>query len=347
MLRTRLTDLYSIDAPIVLAGMGFISMPPLVAAVSNAGGLGLLGVGAAPPAVMRDLIHRVKANTSRPFGVSFLVDSTVMGPLCTDEHISVCIEEGVDLVTFFWNAPPKEWTERLHQSGAKVWMQLSSVEAAEAAIAAGFDAIIVQGSEAGGHNRSTAGLFSLIPAVVQAVSPAPVIAAGGIADGRGVAAALALGADGVLVGSRFLSSCEANAHPEYKRRVVEATLHDVDRTSIFGPEWPSQPMRVLRNRVVREWQGRDGHTPPPPHPPETIGQTFLFGQPYAMPKFSAMLPTPETSGDFEEMCLTAGESAALIYDVRPASEILQEMVVQAERIIAELAKTAAAKASAA
>jgi NAD(P)H-dependent flavin oxidoreductase YrpB (nitropropane dioxygenase family) len=121
-----------------------------------------------------------------------------------------------------------------------------------------------------------------------------------------------LGASGVCAGTRLVASVESNAHDEYKRRIIEATEEDIARTCIFGPEWPDAPMLVIRNRVVREWAGNDAKTPPQPNPPQTIGKTLLGGREYLMPKFAAILPTPETTGDFEEMCLAAGESAALV-----------------------------------
>ncbi|MGH9837234.1 MAG: NAD(P)H-dependent flavin oxidoreductase [Blastocatellia bacterium] len=333
MLRTKLTEQYGLEFPFVSAGMGFIALPELVAAVSNAGGLGLLGVGPAPPPAMRAMIQGVKSLTSRPFGVDLIIAETLFGPASTGEHIEVCVNEGIELVVFFWNLPPAEWMARLHEAGAKVWMQVGTVERAREAVALGMDAIIVQGSEAGGHNHSSVALFSLLPAVVDAVAPVPVIAAGGIADGRGVAAALALGADGVCVGTRLIASREAYAHDEYKRRIVAATAADIARTCLFGPEWPDQPMKVIRNRVLREWAGRDERTPPPPDPPQSIGRTLLGGHEYPMPKFSAALPTPDTSGDFEEMCLAAGESAGLVKEIKPTAEIVREMMDEAQRII--------------
>lgn len=346
MLKTRLTELYGLEHPLVLAGMGFVSMPQLVTAVSNAGGLGVLGVGAAPPPALQAMIQQVKEHTSRPFGVNFIVETTTFGPSTTEAHIAVCLQEQVQLVIFFWHLPPLSWIERLHATGAKVWMQVGSVEAAQEAAASGMDAVIIQSREAGGHNRSSAGLFTLLPAVVDAVNPLPVVAAGGIADGRGVAAALALGADGVCLGTRFVASREGCAHPEYKQRVVGAGVEDIVRTVIFGPEWPDQPMSVIRNRVVAEWEKAD-RTPPPPDPPQVIGRTQLAGQEYPMPKFSAILPTPETSGDFEEMCLAAGESAGLVREIKPAGEIVRQMMQEAEEIIrGRLGKVATSGAAA-
>ena len=233
---------------------------------------------------------------------------------------------------FFWDLPSRAWAERLRNAGVKIWAQVGSVERALEAIRLGAVAIIAQGSEAGGHNHSSCGLFSLVPSMVDAIAPVPVIAAGGIADGRGVAAALALGADGVCVGTRLLASNEAFAHAEYKRRIVQAGTTDIARSAIFGPEWPDRPMRVIRNRVVREWAGRDERTPSV-ESLEPIGHTLLGGQKYPMPRFSAILPTPDTSGDFEEMCLAAGEGAGLIRDIKPAAHIVRGMISEAEQII--------------
>jgi enoyl-[acyl-carrier protein] reductase II len=333
MLHTRLTEEYGLEAPFISAGMGFIALPELASAVSNAGGLGLLGVGPSPPPVTQAMIRAIKSQTSRPFGVNLIVEETAFGPLTTDEHIEICVTEGIEVVVFFWNLPPARWIERLHGAGAKVWMQVGSLEQARRAVQTGADAIIAQGREAGGHNRSTLPLSSLVPAFVDAIAPTPVIAAGGIADGRTAAAALALGAEAVCVGTRLVASREANAHEEYKRRIVAAAAEDVVRTSIFGPEWPGQPMSVIRNRVVSEWEGQDELTPPAPDPPQFIGRTLLGGQEYPMPKFSAMLPTPETIGDFEEMCLPSGESAGLVRQIKPAAEIVHEMMNEARRVI--------------
>ena len=300
MWQSAFTKQYGLEVPFVSAGMGFLALPELVAAVSNAGGLGMLGVAPAPAPAMQQMVAEIKARTSRPFGVDLIVETTAFGPSTTEEHIDVCVAERVPVVVFFWHLPPAEWVNRLRGAGARTWMTVGSPEQAKEAAALGVDAIIAQGVEAGGHNRSSLGSLVLLPAVVDAVAPLPVIAAGGIADGRGVAAALALGAVAVCVGTRLIASREAYAHDEYKRRVVSAVTGDVGQTSIFGPEWPDQPMRVLRNRVVRAWEGKDARTPPVLG--EIIGHTTILGRDYDMPKFSAVLPTPDTNGDFEEMC---------------------------------------------
>jgi enoyl-[acyl-carrier protein] reductase II len=332
MIRTKLTERYGIELPFVSAGMGFIATPPLAAAVSNAGGLGQLANGAGPPEILRELINSTRALTGRPFAVNFIIETTAFGPLATDAHLRVCIEERVPAVVFHWAPPPAEWVRMLKDAGCDVWLQTSSIAAAKAATVSGVDIIIAQGGEAGGHVRGTTGLFTLLPRMIDAV-PVPVIAAGGIADGRGMAAALCLGAAGVCVGTRLVATVESNAHDEYKRRIMEATEEDIARTCIFGPEWPDAPMRVIRNRVVREWAGNDAQTPPPPDPPQIIGKTILGGREYLMPKFAAVLPTPETTGDFEEMCLAAGESAALVTTIGSALAIVQTIAKEAEQIL--------------
>jgi enoyl-[acyl-carrier protein] reductase II len=333
MWNAAFTQEYGLDLPFASAGMGFYALPQLTAAVSNAGGLGVLGVSPAPAPAMAEMVRAVKGMTSRPFGVDLVVAQTALGPATTQEHIDICVRERIPVVVFFWTPPPAPWVEALHRAGCKVWMQVGSVRAARAAAEAGIDAIVAQGAEGGGHNKSAAGLVALLPAVVDAVAPRPVLAAGGIADGRGVAAALALGAEAVWVGTRLLASVEAYAHPDFKQRLMASSCDDVTRTSIFGPEWPNEPMKVLRNRVVGEWQGRDDRTPPPPQPPQVIGQTLLGQQPYPMPKFSAVLPTPDTTGDLEEMCLPAGEGVGMCRRILPAAEIITEMMEDARCVI--------------
>jgi NAD(P)H-dependent flavin oxidoreductase YrpB (nitropropane dioxygenase family) len=327
---SRLTAEYGVELPFVGAGMAFVSTAPLVAAVSNAGGLGVLGASPNPPPLLQSAIEQIKSLTSRPFGVDFINATSALGPFTTDDHISVCIAEGVRLVVFFWNAPQAAWVKRLHNAGAKVWMQVGSVQDAVDAVTVGADAIIAQGIEAGGHNKSTAPLRELLPSIIEALQPTLVLAAGGIATGRDARAAFELGADAVWVGTRLVATEEAFASDDYKLRIVGADSADnTVRTTMFGPEWPNQPIRVLRNRVVNQWAGIENKIPNPPPPPAVIGQTLLFGQPYQMPKFSAIVPTRATTGDFEEMCMPGGESVARIHGIRKAADIVQDVMAGA------------------
>src|SRR5258708_38090646 len=216
MLRTRLTEAYGLEVPFIGAGMGFVTTPPLVAAVSNAGGMGTLGAALVPPDRLRELIGVTRARAGGRLGVNLITQFT------EDAQLDVCIEERVSVVSFFWNDPPEVFIRRLQAAGVKVWMQVGSLQDAQEAVRCGVDAVVVQGTEAGGHNCSTGTVLSLVPAVVDAIAPVPVIAAWGIADGRGVVAALALGGEAVWVGTRLGASQEAYAHDEYKRRIVEA-----------------------------------------------------------------------------------------------------------------------------
>lgn len=340
-LDTRLTREYGVRFPFVGAGMGFVSMPSLVAAVSNAGGIGVLGNAIEPPPGTRALIRAVRDLTPGLFGVDFLFDDSAFGPLVTDAHIDVCVEEGVPLVVFHMNVPPEGLVDRLQAAGTKVWMQAASVAQARDAVAIGMDAVIAQGSQAGGHNKSTTPTLELLAQIVNAVGPGTIVlASGGIADGASIVAALRAGAEGVWVGTRLVASVEAHAHEEYKQRLVHASGNATATTEIFGPEY-CRPYRVLRNRIVRQLSGKNPQCPAPTG--EVIGRTLLFPltlqQPYDMPKFSAVVPTPETTGDLEEMGLPAGaESVKVIKDVEPAADIVKGMMIEAQELIEEAGK---------
>jgi NAD(P)H-dependent flavin oxidoreductase YrpB (nitropropane dioxygenase family) len=325
MFRTRITDAYGLEAPIVSAGMARIARPPLVAAVSNAGGLGTLGAAMVAPAALRHMLWDVRRLTSRPYAVAFTTDCVGI------EHVEVCIGESVPVVVFSLSLPERRHVARLRSNGIQVWVQVGSVADARAAKAMGADAIIAQGQEGGGHNRAEAATFSLLPAVREAVAPVPVIAAGGIVDGRSLVGAMALGAEAVWCGTRFLASTEAHAHDVYKARIVQAGVGDTVRTALFGPEWPDQSLRVIRNRVVAQSHGTAPREDSRAHPP--IGRTRLGDDHVDMPKFSALPPTPETVGDFEEMCLPAGEGAGNIQSIRPAAAIVAAMMSEAHATI--------------
>jgi enoyl-[acyl-carrier protein] reductase II len=336
-LQSRLTAQFGVAHPFVGAGMAFVSYAELVAAVSNAGGIGVIGAAPEPPPGLELLIRQTKALTSRPFGVDLIHATGALGPFTTDAHIGVCVAERVPLVVFFWTMPPAEWVQSLHLAGTKVWMQVGSVPEAIEAVGVGVDAIVAQGMQAGGHTRSQTRTSQLVAQIVHAVSPTMVLAAGGIAVGADVVEAFDHGAEGVWVGTRLVASDEAYAHPDWKQRIVSAAGNSTRVTTMFGPEWPGQPMRVLRNRVVDEWAGREGEIPSPPPPPSVIGQTVLFPKtlrvPYEMPKFSAVLPNVETTGDFEEMALLAGaEAVKRIHDVKPAWQIVHEMMAEARAL---------------
>jgi enoyl-[acyl-carrier protein] reductase II len=202
---------------------------------------------------------------------------------------------------------------------------------AKAAVDDGVDVVVAQGLEAGGHNYATLPTFALVPLVVDAVEPALVLASGGIADGRGLAAALMLGADGAWIGTRLVATVESEAHDGYKSRVVAAEATETLRTTLFGPDTPQfNPMRVLRNRVVREWQDRVADIPADTSGLPVVGHADLGGQHLELHRFSNLVPVRGlTTGDLEEMPLLAGQGVGLIDSVEPAATVIETMTAQA------------------
>src|SRR5215470_17815975 len=248
-MKNWLCHMLEIDHPIIAAPMGpDLTGPEFVAAVSNAGGLGILQEQFCPPPVFRKEIRRVQALTAKPFGVNLLLHFPV------EEQITICLEERVPVLSLFWG-DPTPYVGRAHAAGVKVFHQVGSVADARRAADAGVDVIIAQGVEAGGHVAGEVSTLALVPRVVDAVAPRPVAAAGGIADARGVVAVLALGAQAAVLGTRFLASSEARAHPHYKHMVLEASEGDTVRTVLFGYGWPNAPHRTLRTAFVRQWLG--------------------------------------------------------------------------------------------
>ncbi len=330
-LANRFTRHYGLAYPFVGAGMAFVSTAPLAAAVSNAGGLGVIGCGPETPERLALLIQEARSRTSGLLSVNFIVANGAAGPFTTEAHLDVVIQQQVEVVSFFWDLPPRTWVDRLRAAGIAVWIQVGSPREALAARALGVDALICQGIGAGGHNRGTAPTLPLLRAIRSVVGSSMVLlAAGGIATGWDAAVALCAGADAVWVGTRLVASEEAYAHDGYKRRIVQASWPgDTALTTLFGPEWPGQRTRVLRNRVVRQWAGCEDQVPSPPPPPAVIGTTLFRGGPYAMPKFSVVVPTPDTVGDLEEMALLAGEGVGRIHSIQPAEEIVARMMWEA------------------
>jgi nitronate monooxygenase len=266
MLHTRLCDLLRIAFPIPSAPMGpDVSGLELVTAVSNAGGLGLMQTQWHPPPLLRQAIRRVRQLTDQPFGVNFLLHFPC------DEGVTVCVDERVPVVSFFWGNPAP-YPARVHAVGGKVCHQVGSVAAQEAA-RGGVDVIIAQGVEAGGHVAGDVTTMALVPRVADTVASTPVVAAGGIADARGLVAAFALGAEAVVLGTRFVATLEANAHPLYTHKLVTATEAETVRTTLFGHGWPDAPHRTLRTPFVEAWLGQEarGNASRPDEP--MVGQT--------------------------------------------------------------------------
>ena len=322
MLSTSITRAFGLTTPIVNAGMALIARPALAAAVCKAGGLGTIGCDINPPDVLLDLVRQTKALTDRPFGVDLI------GDFVTEEHIEVLVDEKVAVAIFFWSPPKALQVERLKRSGVNVWMQTGTVAEADEAVALGVDALIVQGAEAGGHNRAEASTMTLFPRIRRRFPNLPLLAAGGISDGATMAAALVLGADAVWCGSQFLASKESRAHDAYKARVAAADVGDTAILSIYGPEWPGQAMRAIVNDGARAAIGREVEAIKEAEA-QIVGKTVLNGQPVPVPRYSAILPTVEFEGDIDQVCLTAGQSAGNINEILPASEIVRRMTEEA------------------
>jgi enoyl-[acyl-carrier protein] reductase II len=355
--------------PIVQAGFSaFYVTPEMVASVCNAGGLGCLGAVPEAPEGVRAMIRATKKLTDRPFGMDYVyfpyTGETAYAPgyekpgdehrtreinwTCTDQHIDVCIEEGIGYVVFFWTPPEKRWVTKLKAAGIELWAQVGSVRGALEAVDWGAQVIVAQGMQAGGHNRGYMDgepllRQELVPRVRDAVpKDIIVVGAGGVADGRTLAACLREGADAAWVGTIFAACEESYAHDEYKQRVVavENGWVETRENMLFGPEWPYGYTRAIMNRVMKEWQGKEDLIPTPPPPPASIGTHRLApfsvpgGIPYSMPKFSLAIPTRDVEGDLEEMCLLAGaESAPLVKKVQKASEIVNEIGEGARAIL--------------
>jgi NAD(P)H-dependent flavin oxidoreductase YrpB (nitropropane dioxygenase family) len=328
-MKTNLCHVLGIEHPIIAAPMGpDLTGPDLVAAVSNAGGLGILQAQLCPPPLFRQEIRRVRALTDRPFGVNLILHFPV------EDHVAVCLEERVPVLSFFWG-DPTPYVERAHAAGVKVFHQVGSVAEAERAAAAGIDVIVAQGVEGGGHVAGEVSTLVLIPRVVDAVAPRPVVAAGGIADARGVVAVLALGAQAAALGTRFLASAESRAHPLYKQRLLEADEGSTVRTVLFGHGWPNAPHRTLRTAFVEQWLGHEalGQESRPDEP--VVGQTVIGGQAMSVLRFVSMPPNDEASGDIDAMALLAGQGVGLVCEIKPAGQIVHELVEEARQIIAQ------------
>jgi len=329
VLRTPLCARLGIEVPIFSAPMGpDISGPELVAAVSQAGGCGVLQAQLHPPDLFREQVRKVKALTSRPFGVNFILQFP------SEDSVRICLEEGVPLISFFWG-DPAAFVKPVHAAGAKVIQQVGSVDDARRAVDAGVDILIAQGVEAGGHIAGEVTTMALVPCVVDVAGKTPVVAAGGITDARGLVAALALGAQGVSMGTRFLASQEANVHPHYQKRLLAATEKDTVRTTLFGHGWPNAPHRTLRTAFVEEWL-RDEARGSAQRPDEPrIGQTRVAGQTIPLHRFMGFPPNRDASGDIDSMDLLMGQGAGLVNDIRPAGEIVRGVTAEAEQIIRE------------
>jgi len=327
-LATDFTSLAGIDLPIAQAPIGTATTPELAAAVSNAGGLGTLSLTWRSPNEARELIQQTKALTNRPFGINLVL---AWDP---GDRLAIALEEGVPVISLSWG-DPSPWVEQIHDAGALLVHMVGSTSAAIAAKNAGVDVIVAQGYEASGHVEGQTSLLALIPEMVDAVAPTPVLAAGGIGDGRGLAAALCLGASGVWLGTRFVLSSEADAHADYQGRLIDAGASDTIHTTLFRGGWPANtPLRTLPNKSLQLWE--DAGRPEPGRGPgegDVIGHTSR-GIPIM--RYHDDFPGARTTGDLESMVLYAGQSVGVMHDVLPAAEIVESIADQARSVLSRL-----------
>jgi nitronate monooxygenase len=352
-LQTRVTEMLGIRYPIVQAGMGFgISTPELVAAVSNAGGLGIFGAMMASPDAVREAIAAIRAKTDKPFGVNFVIappdgqsrnPSSLLDtlnryrsdlglpathaipdlpPSTTSEAIDAALDAGIAVLSTGLG-DPAPYVERAHKSGAKVITMVSTVSEAKIVAKAGADIIAAQGYDAGGHRSNlrysklpeTAmiGTFALVPQVVDAVE-VPVLAAGGVMDGRGLAAALALGAEGVLMGTRFLTARESGIFPSYRQALLDA----VDSSTVVSDGPTGRPARSIRNRLTDDLK-----SPSLPYPAQAIAALDVYQAAWAQDR-ADLFP------------LWAGQGLRMAVREQPAGEIVEEIAQQAGKILGAL-----------
>ena len=316
-LRTPVCDLFGIEHPIFLAGMGGVAYAELAAAVSEAGGYGVLGMAACPPEEIRRQMREVRRRTAKPFGVDLLAAL----PRQVEAAIDVILEEGASAFVAGLGVPGPV-IERCHRAGVKVMVLCGKVSHARHAEDAGCDAVVAQGTEAGGHTGQVAGM-ALVPQVVDAVK-IPVLAAGAIVDGRGLAAALAFGAQGAWMGTRFIASREAHAGRAYQEAIVHASGSDTAVTRCYS----GKPMRVLRNAYVDDWEKRADEIQPFPAQMVVSARAGVFGL---------------TSGDADRMdparsCMPAGQGVGGIDEILPASEIVRRVVEEAQEAIERMGK---------
>ena len=309
----KITQLFKIKYPIIQGGMIWNSGYKLASAVSNAGGLGLIGAGSMYPEVLREHIQKCKKATDKPFGVNV----PMLYPNI-DEIINIIVEEGVKIV-FTSAGNPKTWTTFLKEKGITVVHVVSSSAFALKAQEAGVDAVVAEGFEAGGHNgREETTTFTLIPMVKEKIK-IPLIAAGGIASGRGMFAAMVLGADGVQVGSRFAASVESSAHENFKNQIIETQEGE---TQVTLKELA--PVRLIKNKFYQDVQHLYTKCPTKEELVELLGR--------------ARAKRGMFEGDLVEGELEIGQIAGLIHDIKPAADIIKEMVADFELAKNDVAK---------
>jgi NAD(P)H-dependent flavin oxidoreductase YrpB (nitropropane dioxygenase family) len=315
MIHTRICDLLGVPHPIVLGGMGTATTAPLVAAVSNAGGFGTLGTSAFDATSLAKEIDAICERTDKPFGVNHLLFQI------REDMFAVTLRAQPAVAAFAWARKDqnlRDYFQRAHDAGCKVMYMANEVPEAQRAAEAGADVLVAQGTEAGGHVGWMASL-PLVPMMVKALAPLPVLCAGGIADGRGLAAVLALGAEGVLLGTRFMATPEAPIHANFKQAIVKSDGHDTVLTEIpdlAGQRvWPGAMSRAQRNHFIERWAGREWAVR------QNAGEV------------GKQVAAARAAGDVDNASLSFGQDAGLIDSIKSVKEVIHEIVAEAEEAI--------------
>jgi nitronate monooxygenase len=312
-MRTPVCGMLGIEQPIVQAPMAAI--PQLAAAVSNAGALGMVTLTWSEDAGA--VVQETAALTARPFGGNLV--------LTEDQHhrLDQALDAGLRIVSFMWG-DPSGYIQLVHDAGGVVLHTVGTAEEARQAVASGVDVVVAQGWEAGGHVWGRVGTLPLVPAVVDAVAPVPVIAAGGIADARGVAAVLALGAQAAWLGTRFLLADEMPIHEDYRRRLIAAAETDPQwYPNLYEVGWPDSPHRALRNSTATAWEAAG--RPPLAQRPGAGDVIARFASGEAIVRYEPAPPMVGTTGEIEALSMWAGQSVALARQEQPAADIVTEL----------------------
>ena len=323
-MKPRLLDVLRADKPILSAPMAGAAGPDLVAAICNAGGYGVIPLWGKPVEQVSAGIDELRALTDRNFAINLNLSFPY------EEQLEACIDKGVHGVSLFWGMEPTA-IARAKAGGLVVLVSVGSTDEARIAADAGADVIVAQGWEAGGHVWGQVSTMALIPAVVDAVD-IPVVAAGGIADGRGMAAAVMLGASGVWIGTRLLASSEATIHDIYRTLILQASETDtLWAHDLYDVGWPDAPHRALSNSTSRAWVDAGSSTPGNrPNEKEQIGH-LPNGNPVV--RYQSHTPLPQTGGDVEAMSLWSGQGVSLVREVMPAADIIEEIYRDAKKYL--------------
>lgn len=324
-IKTRLCDVLNLKIPIFQGPMAGATTPELVGAVAQYGGLGIVPLSNWPIEYCEKIIDDTLSLTDQAIGVNLILEWD------QSERLEMSLKKGIKIIWFFWG-DPTPFVEKIHKHDAKVILTVSSADEAKRAVDAGVDIIVTQGWEAGGHVWGEVATMPLVPAVVDAVKgKVPIVAAGGIADGRGLAAALALGAEGIVLGTRLLLSFEAGIHEQYKNRLINAKETDTVYTDLFDKGWPNSHMRALRNSTYEQWVNA-GKPPPGKRPGEhDVITQFSLDRP--VERYSRYMPAPIMEGNLEPLVHYAGQSVGLVKSIKSVHEILDEVIEEAVKRI--------------